>query len=143
MNQNDSSAIITQVITVRHVLMGVTRSGCRWLALRSVFQGRLLLAWIIPPVSAAPVPDTLQEAGRPPRAPWPDKAAPITLSLASLYQACRPRTEPKMIKGPSGRSCFFLQSLLPLAGERKYKTSEHSRSPCSQHQGRGENADGV
>lgn len=63
MNQNDSSAIITQVITVHHVLMGITQSCTRWLALRSVFQGRLLLAWIIPPVSAAPVPGTPREAG--------------------------------------------------------------------------------
>ena len=83
---------------------------------------------------APPAPP--QEAGGTPRAPWPDMTAPIALSLASLYQACRPRTEPKMIKGPRGRGCFFIQSLLLWAGERKYKTSKHTRSPCSQNQGK-------
>ena len=136
MNQNDSSAIITQVITLHHVLMGITPSHTRWLAPRSVFQGHLLFARIIPPVSAAPVLGPPQEAGGTPRTPWPDVTARIALSLASLYQACRPRTEPKMIKGPRGRGCFFLQSLLPWAGERKYKTSKHTRSPCSQNQGK-------
>ena len=56
MNQNDSSVIITQVITVHHVLMGITPSRTWWLAPRSVFQGYFLLAQILPPVSAAPVP---------------------------------------------------------------------------------------
>ena len=47
-----------------------------------------------------------------------------------------------MIKGPTRRSCFFIQFLLPLAGERKFKTSKHTRSQCSENQGEGENADG-
>lgn len=31
---------------------------------------------------------------------------------------------------------------MPLAGERKFKTSKHTRSQCSENQGEGENADG-
>lgn len=141
MNQNDSSAIITQVITVHHVLMGITQSCTRWLALRCL------------PGPFASCVDNSSCVCRP-CAGYPTGGWGVLLGLPGptrqhqlpsvwhLFTKCRPRTEPKRIKGARGCSCFFIQSLLPVAGERKYKTSKHTRSPRSQNRGEGESADG-